>query len=85
MSNKEAIEVLTSHLHHWERLLQEKICSASEGEETINAINVAIGAIKRDSKVDDITFHWNDEKNNFVAACNAFEDILKVYGRGVSE
>jgi hypothetical protein len=52
-------------------------------DEQRQALKIAIGAIKRDNKVDDITFHWNDKKSNFVAACNAFEDILKVYGRGV--
>lgn len=50
-----------------------------------DALKIAIGAIERGSKVDDITYHWNDDKHNFVAACEAFEDILKVYGRGVTE
>ena len=72
MTNKEAIEQL------------KKLRSFHNGSYA-PAVDVAIGAIERDSRVDDITFHWNDEKHNFVAACNAFEDILKVYGRGVSE
>lgn len=47
--------------------------------------NLAIKALERDTKVDYITEHWNDVKHNFVAACEAFEDILKVYDRGISE
>ena len=47
--------------------------------------NLAIKALDRDAKVDYITDHWNDVRHNFVAACEAFEDILKVYGRGISE
>lgn len=49
MTNKEAIDVLTSHLHHWERLLQEKICDEREGKETIEVLNMAIKVLKRDS------------------------------------
>ena len=51
----------------------------------LDALTVAIGAIKRDSRVDDITFHWNDNNHGFMSACVAFEEILKVYGRGVEE
>lgn len=47
--------------------------------------DLAIKALERDTKVDYITEHWNDKRHNFVAACEAFEDILKVYGRGVTE
>ncbi len=74
MTNKEAINLIS----------RNKSVFQYDTEMT-QALNIAIGAIKRDSKVNDITFHWNDEKHNFVAACTAFEDILKVYGRGVSE
>ena len=76
MTNEQAIEILKEE---W------RINAELFGKQFDEALNVAIGALKRDKEVDDITFHWNDEKNNFVAACNAFEDILKVYGRGVSE
>ena len=75
MTNEEAIKQL-----EWVRNIISKSCFSPESFE---AINIAIGAIKRDTKVDDITFHWNDNKNNFVTACIAFEEILKVYGRGV--
>lgn len=70
MTNEEAIKILKNIMHD---------------DKAVYAFNVAIGALERDSRVDDITFHWNDEKHNFVAACKAFEDILKVYGRGVSD
>lgn len=46
MSNKDAITVLTSHLHHWERLLEFKVCSEKEGEETIEALKMAIIALR---------------------------------------
>ena len=49
------------------------------------ALLMAIEAVRRDAKVDNITFQWNVNKSNFVAACIAFEEILKVYGRGVEE
>ena len=73
MTNEEAINVLKSIL---KRLLPSM-------HEERKAIMVAFGALIRDKKVDDIVVHWDDEKNNFVSACNAFEDILEVYGRGV--
>lgn len=79
MTNKEAIMIL-----HEEVEGIPADCYDEGTELFAKAVDVAIGALKRDSRVDDITFHWNDEKHNFVAACNAFEDILKVYGRGVS-
>ena len=47
--------------------------------------DLTIKALERDAKVDYITKHWNDVRHNFVAACEAFEEILKVYGRGISE
>jgi hypothetical protein len=50
MNNKEAIVVLKSHLHHWECLLKSKICTNKEGEETIDALELAIKALE---KVDD--------------------------------
>lgn len=46
MINEEAINVLNEHLNHWERLLREKICPHKEGEETIEAFNMAIQALK---------------------------------------
>ncbi len=73
MNNKEAIYNIELILERFPLI----------DDEHRQALKIAIGAIKRDSKVDDITFHWNDKKHNFVAACEAFEDILKVYGRGV--
>lgn len=72
MTNKKAIDIIEDIMKDYPLTLDED-----------DALKIAIGAIKRDSKVDDITFHWNDDKNNFVAACIAFEDILKVYERGV--
>ena len=75
MTNKEAIKLIQE--------IEED--GRNVTKEHIKALNLAIGAINRDSKVDDITFHWDDDKHTFVAACNAFEDILKVYGRGVEE
>lgn len=54
MTNKEAEDVLKSHLHHWERLLECKICSMKEGEETIEALKMAIIALREaeDAKSD---------------------------------
>lgn len=74
MTNKEAIERL--------KWVKKRIGEITYSPESLEALNIAIGAIKRDTKVDDITFHWNDNQISFVAACIAFEEILKVYGRG---
>lgn len=65
--------------------VKKRICDITYSPESFEAINSAIEAVKRDAKVDNITFHWNVNKSNFVAACIAFEEILKVYGRGVEE
>jgi len=65
--------------------VKKRICDITYSPESFEAINSAIEAVKRDAKVDNITFHWNDNKSNIVAACIAFEEILKVYGRGVEE
>lgn len=46
----------------------------------LQALAVAMGAIKRDKAVDDIVVHWNDKNSSFVSACMAFEEILKIYG-----
>ena len=46
MNNKEAIVVLEAHLHHWKSLLENKICTKKEGEETIGALKKAIMALK---------------------------------------
>lgn len=75
MTNKEAISIIQE--------IEED--GRNVTSKHIEALSLAIKAIERDSKVDDITFHWNDEKSNFVAACIAFEDILKVYDRGEEE
>ena len=72
MTNEEAINIINNRLNTY-------YCS----DEDLQALDVAIKALERDSKVNDITLHWNDAKYNFVTACYAFEDILKVYGRGV--
>lgn len=36
-------------------------------------------------QVQDIVEHWNDESCSFVSACNAFENILHVFGKGVGD
>ena len=47
MTKLEAIEVLQSHKSHWERLLREQICDKTEGINFINAVAIAINAIKQ--------------------------------------
>lgn len=75
MTNEEAIDVLKAIL---KRLLPSM-------HKERKAIMVAFGALIRDKKVDDIVVHWDDEKGSILAACIAFVDILKVYGRDVEE
>lgn len=36
-------------------------------------------------KIRNICEHWNDKSSSFVSACNAFEDILAIFGLGVTE
>lgn len=46
MNKYEAKVVLERHLHHWERLLENRICAKQEGEETIEALKMAIKALE---------------------------------------
>lgn len=46
MKWEEAIEVLQEHLEHWQRLLAEHICEKKEGTETLEALEMAIKALK---------------------------------------
>lgn len=75
MTNEEAIRRIKDHMRI-HKMIEPRAIYIKE------ALELAINALERDCKVDDITLHWNDEKSTFVAACSAFEDILKVYGRG---
>lgn len=79
MTHEEAIKIIYNMIH------DDIVVYGHEDKPINQALNLAIKALEKDWKVDFITKHWNDEKNNFVAACNAFEDILKLYGRGVSD
>ena len=74
MTNQEAIDLI----------IRNKSVFQFDSEMS-DALAVAIGALKRDHKVDDITFHWNDNNHGFMSACIAFEEILNVYGRGVED
>lgn len=47
-----------------------------------NALTVEPEELKR---VRYICEHWNDNSSSFVAACNAFEDILHVFKMGVGD
>ena len=47
MTNKEAVKVIQEHLDHWKRLLAEHICEKQEGEETIEAFDMAINVLKQ--------------------------------------
>lgn len=38
--------------------------------------------LKQLNEVKKIVEHWNDEKSTFVAACDAFEEILKIFNLG---
>lgn len=46
MTIDESKTVLTTHREHWERLLSEGICDASEGRETIDALTMAIASLE---------------------------------------
>lgn len=47
MTREEAIEVLLQHSEHWQRLLTENICAKEEGSQTIEALDMAIKALKQ--------------------------------------
>lgn len=38
--------------------------------------------LKQLNDVKKIVEHWNDKKSTFVAACDAFEEILKIFNLG---
>ena len=46
MTREEAIKVIKKHYDHWQRLLNEKICTEEEGNETIEAFSIAIKELK---------------------------------------
>lgn len=39
--------------------------------------------LKQLQKVTNVVEHWNDDSHSFVSACNAFESILDIFGKGV--
>lgn len=45
MTNEEAINVLTLHKEHWERLIREHITEKQEGEEMVEVLGKAIEAL----------------------------------------
>lgn len=47
MTREESIKEITNHLNHWKRLKEEKICSEADGENAINAFEMAINALKQ--------------------------------------
>ena len=51
MTNEQAINVLTNHLAHWQRLLKEGVCLTQEGNETIMALEMAIEALLTENVV----------------------------------
>ena len=54
MTREEAIEVLEVHKAHWERLLDNGICDVLEGGNTIQALKVAISALKNEQTDGDL-------------------------------
>lgn len=54
MTVKESINVLNNHIDHWHRLIDERICTKEEGNETINAFNKALESLKA----------WNEVKED---------------------
>ena len=61
MTIDESIEVLTHHKLHWEHLLEQGICDAHEGKETISAFTIAIAVmIGQDGKIGT----WKKETDN---------------------
>ena len=73
VNREKAIEVLQSHKSHWERLLRDKICDKTEGTDFINAVDMAIKALKqtdgdlisRQAVIDNIkTRLWQTALNN---------------------
>ena len=48
MNRQDAIQTLSAHLAHWERLCAENIAPISDGERTIEALKMAIEALQTD-------------------------------------
>ena len=48
MNREEAIKILKEHHDHWMRLLKEGICTEEEGENAIEALDVAIKALEQE-------------------------------------
>ena len=73
ITNEEAIIILENLKKQDDSLFSQRL-----------ALDVAIKALERDAKVDNITAHWNDKSSSFVSACEAFEDILDIYNRYIT-
>ena len=87
MSDKN-IEVLQTHLDHWKRLLAEGICEKTEGEESIEAFQAAIEALKesceavsREEVLDYIRDNyrrWFINDDTFMQCVNGIKNIVPV-------
>ena len=53
MTNEEAIKILSQHSEHWKRLLAENICSKEEGLQTVEALDMAIKALKQNESAEE--------------------------------
>ena len=50
MNREEAIKILKEHHDHWMRLLKEGICTEEEGENTIEALEMALKALEQEAE-----------------------------------
>ena len=80
MNNKEAIDVLKRHLHHWERLLQDGICNEKEGKETIEALELAIKVLEFQEQFTDIV-----AQAVVNSGCDSLEEFCEKIGVHIEE
>lgn len=82
MTREEAIKEITNHLNHWKRLKEEKICSEVDGENAINAFNMAIKALGQETttKIEESNFSQEQYLADIQSAYDCGKSVLDKKG-----
>ena len=88
MTIDESKTVLTTHREHWERLLSEGICDASEGRETIDAFTMAIASLEAwervKQEIEDMLETLSDGGDDWFTA-EKLNDVLEIIDKHMQE
>lgn len=85
MTIDESIEVLTRHELHWEHLLEQGICDAHEGKETISALKVAIASLEAWGEIKQEINVLFSKPACYMPNYDAYKMFLKIIDRHLQE